>query len=352
MSPSQFCWSPTAEDFTRHQLSHVTNFWQQGRAAEFRLKALPSGQAELSLTFQLPSPSESVPPPNNPALVFPPRNLVRSPFPQSTFPQRSDTDSKARHAFPKVTKRQRKNYRRSVLHRATLAAPSLPPPKNGSLRQAAEACVQRLQADQASHVITPNAKKRPLCDSPNVLSPSNCSPLAQRIRSDFQISENEVESPAPERELLRTQCSPLKSPKNSSCISPPGVKGFPPPAPLVFTPSKNQDVTETPVIGVKESAEGPIYVDKKACKNVKEGDVEKKEVGLSGWKAKILRKLEAIRNLPAEEINVELRKVMEEKRRFEMEEEMQKEIDKKGKTPDCWNCGEVFSPDHQCFQPT
>lgn len=63
--------------------------------------------------------------------------------------------------------------------------------------------------------------------------------------------------------------------------------------------------------------------------------MEKKEVGLSGWKAEILKKLEAIRNLPAEEINVELRKVMEEKRRFEMEEEMQKEIDKKGKTPDC-----------------
>ena len=37
MSASQLRWSPTAVDFTRHQLSHVTNFRRQGRQAEFRL---------------------------------------------------------------------------------------------------------------------------------------------------------------------------------------------------------------------------------------------------------------------------------------------------------------------------
>ena len=110
------CWSLTAEDFTRHQLSHVTNFWRQSRTAEFRLKALPNGQAELCLTFQLPSPSEKIPPPINPALSNPPRDLVRSPhFPRPTF-----TSPKA------ASKRQRKNYCRSVIHRAKMAASTLP----------------------------------------------------------------------------------------------------------------------------------------------------------------------------------------------------------------------------------
>ena len=235
-SVPQLFWSPTAEDFTRHQPSHVTNFWRQGRTAEFRLKAMPSGRAELCLTFDLPSPSESIPPPNHPALFSPPRNLMKP-----SFPQGSVSDPKP--VPPKVTSRQRKNYWRSVLHIAALAASSLPPPKNGSLRQAAQACVQRLQVDPTSHVSMSSVRKEVLSSSPS--SPSNHSPLAQRIRTDLQIGESEVESP--ERELLRSQ----PAPKNSSCISPPSVKGFPPPTPLLFTPSKNQDGTETPAIVLK-----------------------------------------------------------------------------------------------------
>ena len=104
--------------------------------------------------------------------------------------------------------RQRKSYRRSVLHRAALAAPSLPPPKDGSLRQAALACVQRLQADPALN--TPSARKQPLSASPIVPSPSNRSPLAQRIRSDLKIGEREIVSP--EEEVLRSQISPVNSP--------------------------------------------------------------------------------------------------------------------------------------------
>ena len=66
---------------------------------------------------------------------------------------------------------------------------------------------------------------------------------------------------------------------------------------------------------MKESAEEPIDVDEKACENMKEGgcDVKDKEDGLSGWKAEILRKLKVVRDLPAEEMDVEFRKVMEEK---------------------------------------
>ena len=70
--------------------------------------------------------------------------------------------------------------------------------------------------------------------------------MAQRIREDLQISENEVDSP--EREMLRSQIFPEKSPPPS----PPCVKGFPSPAPLVFTPSKTQEDTEIPVGNVKD----------------------------------------------------------------------------------------------------
>ena len=69
--------------------------------------------------------------------------------------------------------------------------------------------------------------------------------MAQRIREDLQISENEVDSP--EREMLRSQIFPEKSPPPS----PPCVKGFPSPAPLVFTPSKTQEDTEIPAGNVK-----------------------------------------------------------------------------------------------------
>ena len=79
---------------------------------------------------------------------------------------------------------------------------------------------------------------------------------------------------------------------------------------------------------------------------------EDEEDGVSGWRADILRKLNVVRDLPAEEMDVEFRKVMNEKRQFEMKEKRQKERKDEGKMPDCWNCGEVFSPDHQCFQPT
>ena len=41
---------------------------------------------------------------------------------------------------------------------------------------------------------------------------------------------------------------------------------------------------------------------------------EDEEDGVSGWRADILRKLNVVRDLPAEEMDVEFRKVMNEKR--------------------------------------
>ena len=225
-------WSPTAHAFAHHQFSHVTNFWKQGRQASFRLEALPGGQAELHLTFQLPQASEVVPPPSHVFPVPAPQRPIRPLFPRGCFPQKSDADSNTKHASQKkVSTRQRKSYRRSVLHRASLAASSLPPPKDGSLGQAASVCVQRLQAVSTLQASTQSDKKRPFSDSPSASSPSILAPLAQRIRSDIQVGESEDESPA--KEILR---SPLSPENSSSPISPFGKGLIPSPAPLVFTP--------------------------------------------------------------------------------------------------------------------
>ena len=218
-------WSPTAHAFAQHQFTHVTNFWKQGRPARFRLEALPGGKAELNLTFQLPPASEVIPPPYHVPPV-PRQRPIQPLFPHGYFPQGSGgVDSKTKKTRKKSSSRLRKSYQRSVLHRAALAAPSLPPPKNGSLRQAALASLQR----------TPSANKRPFPDSPNTPSPSHLPPLAQRIRSDFQIGEGEVESP--EKEVFRSQL-----PENSPAPLSPCSKSIPSPTHLVFTPVPKEDV--------------------------------------------------------------------------------------------------------------
>ena len=202
--PPQAPWSPTAHAFAHNQFSQVANFWKQGRQASFWLEALPNGKAELNLTFQLPSASEVIPPPFHTSPVPAPQRPILPLFPKGYSPQGFGAYSKTKHApQKKLTSKQRKNYRRSVLHRAALAVPCLPPPINGSLRQAAQAVVKRLhlQADHQPAVNTPIAKKRPFSNSSTVLSPPNLSPLAQRMRSDFHIGEDEVESPEKESTL-------------------------------------------------------------------------------------------------------------------------------------------------------
>lgn len=229
--PSQAPWSPTAHAFAQHQFNHVTSFWKQGRPARFQLEALPGGHAKLNLTFELPPASDVVPPPFH-ALPVPDRqhrHPIPPLFPTGCFPQGFGAD-KSCDSKKKVSSRRRKSYRRSVLHRAALAAPSLPPPMNGSLRQAALASVQRQQADAALPMSTQSAKKRPLPDSPSATFPSNLPPLTQRIRKDIQVGEGENESP--EKEVLRS--SPFL--ENSPSPLSPCVKGIPSPAPLVFTP--------------------------------------------------------------------------------------------------------------------
>ena len=240
---TQALWSPTAQAFAHHQFSHVVNFWKQGRQASFQLEALPGGRAQLNLTFQLPAAPEVVPPPFHVSPAPTHQRPMHPLFPGGYSPKGPKTKPAAQK---KVSSKQRKSYWRSVQHKAALAAPSLPPPKNGSLRQAALASVQRLESVSALPVSTQRAKKRPLPDSPNTPSPSSFPPLAHRIREDIQVGESEVESP--EKEVLRG--TPLL--ENSPSPISPSLKCIPSPGPLVFTPEKlnlnclNCDVKMTP----------------------------------------------------------------------------------------------------------
>ena len=152
--PPQAPWSPNAHAFAQHQFSHVANFWKQGRQASFQLEALPGGHAELNITFHLPTASEVIPPPTHVPSVVPPKVPPQCPtlrpipplFPNGWVPKGSSgANSKSQAPPKKVSSRLRRSYQRSVLHKAALAAPSLPPPKDGTLRQAALACVQLFQ---------------------------------------------------------------------------------------------------------------------------------------------------------------------------------------------------------------
>ena len=231
-------------------------------------------------------------------------------------------------------------YRRSVLHRAALAAAahSLPPPKNGSLRQAALACFERQQADQALQVNNKSARKRPLSGSPSAPSPSNNSPLSQRIRADLQLElESEVESP--ERELLRSR----DFPENPLPISPPSVKGFPPPAPLVFSPSKFNVGSEIHANDVTEIAEDKTTSTSKAANIEKVESVENVEVDKVFETAKETVEEKEVQDTLSEEKRAE----MKVRIRF-LEEALRLHKLEKDKTPKCLNCGEIFAADHQC----
>ena len=182
---------------------------------------------------------------------------------------------------------------------------TLPPPKNGSLRQAASACVQSLQAGPALQVNAQTAKKRSL-DSTTSLS--NISPLAQRIRADFKIAEREIESP--EKELLRSQSSPEKAP---SPISPSGAKDFPPQAPLAFTSAKFQENIVNPAFGSREYSDWETIED---CESDFENDFPTIDVDCEDWAQQFTKSVQKFHNI--------------------------------GNVVKCENCNEVFTPEHQC----
>ena len=258
-------------------------------------------------------------------------------FPHGCFPQGSGgVNSKQ---APKPSSRRRKSYRRSVLHKAALAVPTLPPPVVGSLRQAAQACVQRLQAASALPS-TPSGYKRPFSDSSSP-SPSNHPPLPQRIRKDFQIEESEVESP--EKEILRS--APILG--NSPTPVSPLVKDFPSPAPLVltpvppvplfFTPPKSHERSEMPANIAEE-----VSAEKVVALEGSESDLEKFDVSDSEDAHEVSAKEDDVVEKMAKEDEV-----VEKMAKEDEVEKMANPVSPK--TLSCLNCEEEMTPGHQCL---
>ena len=117
-------WSATAQNFFQHQFSHVTNVCQERTTAALSLESRSDGQAQLSLTFQLPSPSEIIPPPvlNHPLASGPSLRPIIPLFPAGDSPHPKPKQPTERLSF-----RQHKSYQRAVFHRTPHAATTLPP---------------------------------------------------------------------------------------------------------------------------------------------------------------------------------------------------------------------------------
>ena len=103
------------------------------------------------------------------------------------------------------------------------------------------------------------------------------------MRSDFQIGDSEIEFP--EKELLRSNFSPKNFPLQT--ISPPNVKGFPPPAPLAFTPltvkTNAVDIVRSDFLESAKAEEvEPVSVDQhvEVCEAVEKVEVAQEE---SDW---------------------------------------------------------------------
>ena len=180
-----------------------------------------------------------------------------------------------------------------------------------------------------------STKKRPFSDSPSALSPPYLPLLAQRIRSDIRIAESEGESP--ETELLRSQPSPENSP---SLISPPSVKGFPPPAPLAFTPLKTLSETW-------EGFETPTTHQGVVCEVVKVAEED------SDWETivedcEVSSEDDSESGFPAIDVDCEdwAEKFTMSIRRFHNTGNYSNHIDVK--IPYCPNCDGIFTPHHQC----
>ena len=181
-------WNETAEAFILSQLRQTVNFWRLGRFASYSLEAMSDGNASLVTKFQLPQPSEHLPPlrPNSSVNPFLPKTqpqqnpgnqvLIPSKTPgiPPLFPFGPPKPSRqvARRPIPslKSTSQRRRDYVRAMLHRAQISVP-VKPVLPGTLRALAKAALPQ-----------PTTNKSHLPSS-QVTSTPNCPPKRKRSSS-------------------------------------------------------------------------------------------------------------------------------------------------------------------------
>ena len=267
MAP-QAPWSPTAHAFAQHQFSHVANFWKQGLPASFRLEALPGGQAELSLTFKLPSASQVIPPPFNVSPVPAPQRPTHPLFPGG-FPSKSTpvAEAKLEVRREQVSCKKRKSYRRAVLHRAATSALSLPPASENTLRSLATVAVAAAAAKASPCLpLAISAVKQCLPMSPegksSFTSPSvpPCPNCGKEMEPFHQCDDVPLASSSGMAESVCEQSKPLNCDESAS-IATTGV-------------GKASDAKSTPprnpgrILNLKkfcETCEGLVPINKHKC---------------------------------------------------------------------------------------
>ena len=237
-TPTAPMWTPTAQCFAQHHLSHALNFWRLGHPAVYHLESLSDGRAKLNLSFCLPPPSEIIPPPpsfSHPipphysrrpgAPTPPPKRPIVPLFPPGEAPLQTLRPSPGPRQAPALSSKQRKSHRRAVLHRASQATPSLPPALPGTLRWQCAGLLQRAFA----------AATCPQPAAPHLQQHSPEAPNSTPLQAP-QSSGKRLHSPSPETlshrlrlESLRE--TPLPSSPGSPTLNLTPVPFTQPPAP-------------------------------------------------------------------------------------------------------------------------
>ena len=207
MAPTQ--WTASAQCFAQHMFSQVTNFWRQGRPASLHIKSLDNGQAEMSLMFQLPHPSEIIPPPSPYSTNPLPTSIPRRPGAPTPLPKRPIIPLFPPGQAPKL------KQRKSPVKQPTPQAPAPPAPAPVPALAPAQAAqvTQATPSHSQPPPATPNHSQPPpgtrptpplpLKKRPRPSPASSPATTSQRLRRDFGLqeegseSENEPPSPKP-----------------------------------------------------------------------------------------------------------------------------------------------------------
>ena len=325
MSRPPVQWTPTAHCFAQHLFSQVTNFWRQGREASFHLKSLNNGQAEMSLAFRLPHPSEIIPPPSpypvppfptsnstRPAAPTPPKRPIIPLFPPGQAPKLKQRKSPVKQPAPQAPAppapaqatqaTPSHSHRRAVLLGASQATPSLPPALPGTLRWQCAGLLQRaIAAATCPQPSAPHLQQH--SRSPQLYSPSSTSVI--REASSLPFPRNFVPQ-APSREpqgnppaqlpgLPNSEPHPCPLPKRDDLPSSPTLNltpvPFPQPQPPALLRAPTLDLTPSPLPedpdykGEEEekSKEEKSNVDCDVVSDVEEEEKSKKEERSKDW---------------------------------------------------------------------
>ena len=131
------------------------------------------------------------------------------------------------------------------------------------------------------------------------------------------------------------------------------MKEIPPPAPLIFTPSKIQeDAAETELEKSKDAEEKSKDAEEKSEESETESAPGESDVLEIVLEVAEPDEIELLSRLPygEEKVQLQLQVLLKARERLRNVESVKKQKELvEGERPKCWNCEEVFTVDHQCW---